>query len=224
MPIKNESILSALSAISAVEPVTAELCHNVNKACNAMSMECIGKCEKEKMPSPKAKSWLYRNGAHLWVKTNDGNGYVDNDVCVMPDIIDVSIIENNGVKQVVVVEFADHSTEKAVVDTCDTFSFENGVSICIAKKMFSKIVGQKNGSSVYNKVVDRCLKVYKKKCAAKLKFEAEEKEKKQRYLKLIEKKRNKRIRQENEAREELINIQKEAFLRALREYNTIPAK
>ena len=54
--------------------------------------------EKEKMPSSKAKSWLYRkdNDTRLWVKTNDGNGYVDNDVCVMPDIIDVSIIENNG--------------------------------------------------------------------------------------------------------------------------------
>lgn len=221
--VKHCDALSGVTYVGGALGCTSDVCTVYASDLASVTEICH---KKEKMPSSKAKSWLYRkdNDTRLWVKTNDGNGYVDNDVCVMPDIIDVSIIENNGVKQVVVVEFADHSTEKAVVDACDTFSFENGVSICIAKKMFSKIVGNKNGSSVYNKVVERCLKLYEKKRIAAMKVAAEEAEKKQRYLKLIEKKRNKRIRRENEAREELINIQKEAFLRALREYNTIPAE
>lgn len=221
MPTKNEPLVSA---ISAVEPLAFKFCYDADKACNTINIECADKCEKEKMPSEKSKTWVVRGkyDNKLYAKINDGTGHVGNTVGVMPDIQSLDIIGNNGEKQVVKITFADNTVEKAVLDKNDTFSLEQAVSICIAKKMFSMIVGNGKGSSVYNKIVDRCLKFYKANQKAKADAAKKAAEKKAKYQKLAEKKRNKRIRRENEAREELIEIQKEAYIRALREYHTVP--
>lgn len=128
------------------------------------------------------------------------------------EIKDVNIIVPD---KVVEVTFADGTKEKSVCQKPDTFSLESAISICISKKIMG-------GSGAYNNAVKRGMKVYEE----KLNKEAAEKAEQER----IEKKRTKRLaykerraakRAEEEAKrkaqekEEQIEIQKEAYLRAM---------
>lgn len=127
-------------------------------------------------------------------------------------IVDVNVIVPD---KVVEVTFADGTKEKSVCREPDVFSLESAISICISKKIMG-------GSSAYNNVIKRGMKVYED----KLKKEAEEKAEQER----IEKKRAKRLaykerravkraEEENKKkareREEQIAIQTEAYLRAM---------
>ena len=138
--------------------------------------------------------------------------HIDKDRIKSPEIKDVKIIVPD---KVVEVTFTDGTKEKSVCREPDVFSLESAISICISKKIMG-------GSSAYNNAIKHGMKVYED----KLKKEAEEKAEQER----IEKKRAKRlaykerrsakraeeemIRKERE-REEQIEIQKEAYLRAM---------
>ena len=124
-------------------------------------------------------------------------------------ITDVNIIVPN---KVVEVTFADGTKTKSVCDESDTFSLETAISICISKKIMG-------GSSAYNKAIKQGVKVYEDKLK-KEKLKQEEKER-------IERKRAKKAaykqrrleRKLNEEKEKQIEIQKEAYVRAMRELN-----
>lgn len=137
------------------------------------------------------------------------DGFASKTVAIMPDIIDVHISEN----KVVIVTFADGTTEKALLSKNDVFSLEQGISICITKKILQDKCGA--GSSMYNKIIKRALNVIKSK-EAKSKAILEEKKKREQAE---HKAREKRAKQEKAKRERQIEIQKEAYLRAMREYN-----
>ena len=133
---------------------------------------------------------------------------------VMPDIKDVIVIEQENSPKVVKVVFADDTFEKAVLDNIDSFSLEMGISICITKKLLS--FGTTYGSTNYNKVVQYAIK--KMNDNRKKEFEAEElKRKIENMRKMRAKKKDKRLAKK---REEQIELQKEAYIRALREINT----
>lgn len=165
----------------------------------------------------------FANGAKNIVKFVGGKVMVArpnslNGVCVMPEIVDVRTIENNGEVKVVVVSFADGTSEKAVLSANDTYSLEYGISICVTKRLLSgKCYG--HGNSVYNKIVRHGLKVYEnaQKKAAKNAEEAERV--KTKMAKLAQKKAAKRAKREAAEREYLIGIQAEAYARAMRELN-----
>jgi hypothetical protein len=132
---------------------------------------------------------------------------------IIPHIKDVQVIKD----RVVIVSFADDSQEKAVLDSADTFSLEQGISICITKKMLSMGTNG-NGSSAYNKLINHCLKVYENSRKAEEKAKAEEQAVKEKEKKAADKARAKRIKKANKNREREIEIQKEAYLRAMREF------
>ena len=119
---------------------------------------------------------------------------------------DVRIIVPN---KVVEVTFADGTKEKSVCREPDVFSLESAISICISKKIMG-------GSGVYNNAVKRGLKVYED----KLKKEAADKAEQER----IERKRAKRqayikrrvAKREQAEREKQIEIQKEAYIQAMK--------
>lgn len=120
-------------------------------------------------------------------------------------VTDVDIIVPNKVVQVT---FADGGKEKAVCQYPDVFDLETAIGLCIAKHAIG-------GQSEYHKLVRDGVKTYKN----KLKKEKEENELQER----IARKRAKRIaykkRKEERKREEAINIQKEAYVRAMQEIN-----
>ena len=190
-------------------------------ATNESTNCAVGIAEKERMPE-KAKTILYtpKNSKGLYIKIADKDGFVDRNKYLMQDIVDVSIIANDEQNRVVVVTFGDGGKEKAVLLKNDHFDLEDGISICIAKKLVSNLIGSQYGSSVYNKMVERGAKVYKRKVKEAEKKAAEEAAKKEKYKKIVAKKQEKRKKRIAEERENQIEIQKEAYLRAMHEYNT----
>ena len=110
--------------------------------------------------------------------------------------------------KVVEVLFADGDKQKSVCREPDVFSLETAISICITKHVLG-------GSNLYNKAVRNGLKCYENKLK---KAEAEEKEKER-----IEKRKAKlaahKKRRAEKRKEEQIETQKEAYLRAMRDFN-----
>lgn len=123
------------------------------------------------------------------------------------EIIDVNVIVSN---KVVEVTFIDGDKQKAVCQEPDVFSLEQAISICLTKHMLG-------GTGAYNKVVKNGVKVYKENQKEMCRIKAEEE--------LLAKRRAKRAeymkRRANRRREEQIEIQKEAYIRALREVEKV---
>lgn len=128
-------------------------------------------------------------------------------------VVDVNIIVPN---KVVEVTFADGTKEKSVCREPDVFSLESAISICISKKIMG-------GSSAYNNAVKRGTKVYedkqKREDAEKAEQERIEKKrakrlayKERRAAKMAEEEKQRKARE----REEQIEIQTEAYLRAMK--------
>lgn len=170
---------------------------------NGAAIDGIDK-DKKKEPEvdPEVKSTLTKNNKGKLCATFYKDGFKTSTKELIPDIKDV-IVHNNCV---VIVEFTDDTSEKAVLHPCDEFSVEQGISICITKKF----VG---GSSIYNKLIDRAIKVMINNDAEKTKREQEDEARKERKKKNDEKK----ARRKAAKREEYIETQKEAYVRALRE-------
>ena len=175
----------------------------------------------ETMPK-EANTYLYVDNGQVRL-ANYKDGQRTSDIGIMESIADIQVLN----EKVVMVTFSDGKVEKAVLDTYDTFNIEQGIAICIMKKSFSKISND-NGSSVYNKLVEYGLKAYNDILAAESKAEAEKQEKEARVKRNAEKAKRKRARKAAEKREAEIEIQKEAYLRAMREFNdtsnTVAAK
>lgn len=132
---------------------------------------------------------------------------------ILPDIKDVKEIHNEH-GHLIVVYFADNTSEKAVLHPEDSFNFEQGVSICITKKLLSDLT-YGNGSSIYNKLIKHCLKVYKnnrqnEEMLNKMRIEAERREAKER-----ERQEKKAERRKQRTHDELVSIFKESFKSAM---------
>lgn len=170
----------------------------------------------------EANTYLYVQNGQVRI-ANYKNGRRISDIGIMESITDIQVLN----EKVVMVTFSDGTTEKAVLDRYDVFNIEQGIAICIMKKSFSNI-SYGNGSSVYNKLVEYGLKAYNDILAAECKVEAEKYEKEVREKRKAEKAQRKRERKAAEKREAEIEIQKEAYLRAMREFNgtsnTVAAK
>lgn len=130
------------------------------------------------------------------------------------EVKDVNIIVPNKVVEVV---FADGTKEKSVCKESDAFSLETAISICISKKIMG-------GSSNYNNAVKRGMKVYENKLKKETAEKAEQERierKRAKRLAYKERRSAKRIEEEKQRkarwREEQIEIQKEAYLRAIKE-------
>lgn len=164
---------------------------------------------KEKHKEPEApmetKSILKHDGKRVEV-TNFKDGKSINTKYIMPDIKNITVYNNNTV----VVEFVDGTKEKAVLSEEDNFSLEQGVSICLAKKL----VG---GSSIYNKLIDYMLRKYAQIQKQKAEEAAELQAKKERTRKYKEKKAAKKAAK----REEYVRTMQEAFSRALAEHKKV---
>lgn len=110
--------------------------------------------------------------------------------------------------KVVIVTFADGTTEKAICSPEDTFDLDRAIEICVCKKIFG-------GTKVYNNTIKDALKqvaaIDKKK-----KTDAEEAE---RIAKKKEKDIQRKISRIEKIRQEQIQIQAEAFVKAMFMYD-----
>ena len=158
---------------------------------------------KTKDRPEETKTELVSEGNNLNIKYYK-DGYYQSKKVLMPDIKDVRTVGN-----AVFVTFADGSFTKAVLDKEDgPFNLEQGISICLTKKLIGE-----NGSSLYNKLIQRALKVKKQK-ELETKKAADKKEEEKRKAAKDKAKREKR---KAKKREETIEMHREAYIRAMRD-------
>ena len=146
----------------------------------------------------------------------DKNGYIYiGNMKIMPSVKEIKIIHSNDMAVGVKVIFSDDSVEKAICDKEDTFNYDYGLAICIMKKLFSYMSGKDKftGTYYFNKIMDLAfrnnLKTFKE--------HAEEDRKKEQEKHRKEKNRIRKERQKKAKKEAEIEIQKEAYIRAMRE-------
>lgn len=162
--------------------------------------EAVDKLTKTPEVAPETTTKLDVRGKDIFVK-HYNDGFFESDRCIIPDIKNVRV---HG--KTVMVYFADNTKTVAVLHNEDEFNLEQGISICITKKL----LGQ-DGGSVYNKLIRRALKVMDQ----NEKAERDAATKKEVVKKKRQAAADKRDKQKAKKREEQIEIQKEAFVRAL---------
>lgn len=121
-------------------------------------------------------------------------------------IVDYKVINET----VVIVTFADGTTEKAVCNKNDKFDFDRAIEICVCKKMFG-------GTKAYNDAVKNALRQVKA-VDDKKRRESKEKEIEENRKAKVERRKAKRREQRIQQR---IDIQAEAFLKAMQMYDEI---
>ena len=162
----------------------------------------VDKLEQEtKKPDvdPSTKTELVSKNGCIYVK-HYKDGFFQHERKLMADIVDVRVYDNT-----VVVMFSDKTKTSAVLVSVDTFTVEQGISVCVTKKLLGE-----DGSSIYNKLITRALKVIKK----KEKAAEDEKKKKEDEKKARELKKARAQRRKEKKREESISVQAEAIKRA----------
>jgi hypothetical protein len=212
---------------NADETITYNSCDTVSKIADTTyvtdcvsSKACCGVYEytpvkKEEAPKD-AKNLLVTKEKRLKVK-NCKDGFVDSTKDIMPDIKNVSVSVDGINSTVIFVTFTDGKTEKAILDPDDDFSLEHGLTIIMLEKLLSdKGV---DGKSVHNKLVKYAMKFYKHQEDERIKAEELKKTEKEKRKRIEEKIRNRKAKKARAEREYQIEIQKEAYLRAMRELN-----
>lgn len=139
---------------------------------------------------------------------------------IMPEISDVRHITNKNDVIGVEIKFADNTKQKAICSPNDTFNLEQGITICLFKKILENGLVAVNslckgrGTSIYNKLVNHALKVMERRIKAEEKAKKEEAEKKEKEQRFIEKKRRADARRAKREAEQRINEMAEAIRRS----------
>lgn len=170
---------------------------------------------KKKSSDVETNTVVFDNGEIYTVLKHEGD--LRSLHYIMPNIENVSVIADDLTARVVIVDFADGTSEKATISGDDSFSLEQGISICVTKKLLSKGT-YGHGSSIYNKIIKHGLKVYNYAFENRMRKKNEEERIAAKKQKVAEKKAARKARREAEERERLVSIQAEAYLRAMREY------
>lgn len=181
---------------------TASIClGEVDSRLRALTSDCDG--------NEKKSNVRYGNDD---IKVRGAYGYY---AYLMPNIEDVRVVNkpNTDEPKVVMVDFADGTTEKAILSDEDTYSLETGISICITKKLMS-ISDSVSGTKVYNSVIRHAIKVMKENREWEDEARRADEAEKQRAKKLAEKRARRQARREAAETEKLIDVLAEAINRA----------
>ena len=146
---------------------------------------------------------LYRDGVSIKASNT-----------IVPDIESIEVIKDRVIK----VHFSDNTVEKAVLKGEDVYSYEYGVTICLMKKILSNMTGG-NGGSVYNKLVTYAIDQEKARAEWVAEQKQKEKEAKAAAKAYEDRIKASRIRADQRDKEREIEIHKEAYLRAMKEFS-----
>jgi len=185
----------------------------LSKAKTSMSSFLLPKESKTKIVKALCKSTDGSDTCNIQALYRDGCGVKISDT-IIPTIVDVEVINDKVVK----VYFSDGTTEKAVLSKNDAYSFEYGISICIIKRILSEKTDG-NGTAIYNKLIDYAIKVYNSNRAEEKAVAEYEKATKIADQKKAEKEKARRIEIAEKRKEREIEIQTEAYLRAMRKFS-----
>ena len=139
---------------------------------------------------------------------------------IMPEISDVKHITNKNNVIGVEIKFADNTKQKAICSPNDAFNLEQGISICLFKKILedglvtSSLLHKGRGTGIYNKLVNHAIKVMERRIKAEEKAEKKEAERKLKEQRFIEKKRRAEERKAKRESEQRISEMAEAIRRS----------
>lgn len=176
------------------------------------------KQKKDDGIQPDTKTVMRSENGRLYVKRYSGSVAIG-DSYIMPDIVDVHVYCGDFNQfRAIKVDFADKTTTKAVLSEDDEGfdSIEQGITICVAKKLVDMRMSGA-GQSVLNKIVKRGEKVLSQRENEREAEKEEEAMAKARAEKIAKKRRERQVKRAKAEREEKINIRKEAYVRAMRE-------
>jgi hypothetical protein len=145
---------------------------------------------------------------------------IKNSCYIMPEISDVRHITNKNNVIGVEIKFADNTKQKAICSPNDTFNLEQGISICLFKKILedgfvaSNFLCKGHGTGIYNKLVNHAIKVMERRIKAEKEAEKKEAENKAKEQRFIEKKRRADERKAKRESEQRINEMAEAIRRS----------
>ena len=145
---------------------------------------------------------------------------VKNSIYIMPEISDVRHIINKDNVIGVEIKFADNTKQKAICSPNDAFNLEQGISICLFKKILEDgliavdSICKSRGTSIYNKLVNHALKVMARRIKAEKEAEKIQAERKLKEQRFIEKKRRANERRAKRESEQRINEMAEAIRRS----------
>ena len=144
----------------------------------------------------------------IWFKKSEDEFDLD----FFPAIKEIDVDEGKSV----VVTWCDDSVAKAEIRGDDQYSLEQGLSICVGKKMAEELYGDGYGS-LYNKLVNYALKAYKRQEKDRAKKAEEEAELKAIRERKLERKKSKKEAALKAQREETVSLMAEALKRAFGE-------
>lgn len=159
----------------------------------------------------------------------------DNPKFKIPEILNIEIKNNpedgkpiydedgKYQKPTVIVAFSDGTVEKASASEDDTFSLEQGISICYTKKLLSMLTTD-SGSKAYNKMLHKAMKLYKRQQEKVAKKKDEDRLAKECAERLATKRAKRKAKLETKKREQEISVQAEAYARALRMVKEVESK
>lgn len=139
-------------------------------------------------------------------------------IYLMPEFSDVRIIRNKeGFSIGVEIDFADGTKQKAICMPDDTFNLEQGITICLFKKMLTYdgcYIEEQYVTGVYNKLVKHAIKIRNERIKAEEEAKKAEEEAKLQEQRFQEKRRKAKIRQAKRKSERRINELAEAIRRS----------
>lgn len=138
------------------------------------------------------------------------------DITPLLSVADVKLITDaEDIVRAIKVMFADGDVQKAVCSECDEFNLDTGYLVCLAKHL-CHLLKSKTPSKDVNKGVRMIAKAYDGKLAKQLAEEDKKARIEYRRAKRAEKKARRKERREQEEREKAIDIQAEAYFRAMK--------
>ena len=136
---------------------------------------------------------------------------------LMPEFSDVRIIrDKEGFSIGVGIDFTDGTKQKAICMPDDTFNLEQGITICLFKKMLTGgcYIEEQYVTGVYNKLVKHAIKIRNRRIKAEEEAKKAEEEAKLQEQRFQEKRRKAKIRQAKRKSERRINELAEAIRRS----------
>ena len=138
-------------------------------------------------------------------------------IYLMPEFSDVRIIRNKEGSSIgVEIDFADGTKQKAICMPDDIFNLEQGITICLFKKMltYGCHIEEQYVTGVYNKLVKHAIKIRNRRIKAEKEAKKAEEEAKLQEQRFQEKRRKAKIRQAKRKSERRINELAEAIRRS----------
>ena len=204
--------IGTISAISFNDECETDIGRYITNTLNTNTM-CISKLDNDSKPRMFYQAETYRR-QYRTIRFGRSKA---TSIYLMPEFSDVRIIRNKeGFSIGVEIDFADGTKQKAICMPDDTFNLEQGITICLFKKMltYGCYIEEEYVTGVYNKLVKHAIKVRENRLKAEEEVKKAKEEAKLQEQRFQEKRCKTKAKRAKRASERRINEMAEAIRRS----------